>query len=241
MLEGKTILITGSSRGIGAATARKVIEYGGRAILHGRTESDELKALADELHVPYVVADVTDTAAVEAAVEHAISYGSVEGLVTCAGITNPRTFLETTDVEWRQMYEVNVLGTVRFIRALMPHLKEQERASIVTIASVRGFPQASGRPAYAAVKAAIIALTASLAKEFAPSIRVNSVAPGFTETDMAKTWPPDIRKLSERSLLGRLAQPVEIAEAIAFLLSDRSSFITGQTMLVDGGYTLAGR
>lgn len=129
--------------------------------------------------------------------------------------------------------------TVRFARALIPHLKKN--GSIVTIASVRGFPQASGRPAYAATKAAIIALTASLAKEFAPDIRVNSVAPGFTETDMAKTWAPDVRKLSEQSLLGRLAQPSEIAEAVAFLLSDRASFMTGQTMLVDGGYMLAGR
>lgn len=241
MLKERTILITGSSRGIGAATARTVIEAGGRAILHGRTESEQLRELAGALDMPYVIADVTDADQVDRAVADALTLGPIHGLVTCAGITNTHTFLETSDDEWSDLYNSNVLGTVRFARALLPHFQGQKNGSIVTISSVRAFPQATARPAYAATKAAIVTLTASLAKEFAPDIRVNSVAPGFTETDMAKTWTPDVRKLSEQSLLGRLAQPEEIAEVITFLLSDQASFITGQTLLVDGGYTLANR
>lgn len=235
MLEGKTVLITGSSRGIGAATARKVIEYGGRAILHGKTESDELKALADELRVPYVVADVTDTAAVKAAVEHAIGYGSVEGLVTCAGEKSPG-FNESSDEDWLATYEANVLGTVRFVRALIPHFQEQGSGSAVLISSIYGYQIKTNASPYAASKAVVTNLAAGLANEFGPTVRVNAVAPGFVDTDMTKSATDDANKRYTRSIMGRLARPEEIAEPVCFLLSDRASFITGQTILADGGY-----
>ena len=109
----------------------------------------------------------------------------------------------------------------------------------MTISSLRAFPRASERVAYGMTKAAIVALTTGLAKECAPSIRVNSVAPGFADTDMAKSWSAEQREQNTRSLMGRLAQVEEIAEPICFLLSDRASFITGQTLVADGGYLLA--
>ena len=239
MLEGKTMLITGSSRGIGAATARKVIEYGGRAILHGKTESDELKDLAAELHVPYVVADVTDTQAVNDAVEQAIGYGSIEGLVTSAGIfAGERSVMDSGDESWRENLEVNILGVVRFIRALLPHFRLQERSSVVLISSRSGLANTiSSSIGYAASKAAVARLTTSLAVEGAPTMRVNCVAPGLVDTAMGHSKPTD----SDQLLFGRVAQPAEIAEVVTFLLSDRASFVTGQTIVVDGGSSIAGR
>ena len=232
-------MITGSSRGIGAATARKVIEYGGRAILHGKTESDELKALADELHVPYVVADVTDAKQVSAAVEEAANFGSIEGLVTSAGIfAGSESINDTTDEEWRKLFEVNVLGPIRFVRALMPHLKQQERSSIVLLGSRSELPSAaSGSIAYGAIKAVFPKLAADLARQAAPTTRVNSVAPGLVDTDMGGSVPT----VRDTSLFQRVTQPAEIAEVVCFLLSERASFITGQTVVVDGGSSIAGR
>jgi len=112
---------------------------------------------------------------------------------------------------------------------------------IVNIASIRAFGSTSGRPAYSASKAAVMNLTSVLAKEFAPDILVNAVAPGFIETPMSKVWDEEIWKKIKTALLGRVGQPKEIAEAILFLASDKASFITGQTIIVDGGYSISGK
>lgn len=110
MLTGKAVLITGSSRGIGAATARKIVEYGGKVVLHGRSESEDVLAISKELSMPYVIADVTNNDQVNDAVNKALKLGPINGLVTCAGITNPHTFLETPDSEWEELHNTNVLG-----------------------------------------------------------------------------------------------------------------------------------
>ncbi len=242
MLEGKTILITGSSRGIGGATARLAAQYGATVVLHGRDMNEELKALAAELKTHAVTADVHDDAAVRTAVEEAIvKTGRVDALINCAGITNPQSeFLKQTDEEWKDVFDVNVLGTVRFCRAVIPHMQVKGGGRIVNISSIRGYGITSSRAAYSASKAAIINLTATLAREFAPVIAVNAVSPGFTDTEMTKTWNEETWAKVKRALLGRIARPEEIAEAILFLASDRASFMTGQTILVDGGYSISG-
>ena len=235
-------MITGSSRGIGAATAKLAKEYGAKVILHGKTESDQLKVLAKSLDAEYIVCDVVDEKEVKEAVDRILTkLGKVDALVNCAGFTNPKIFAETTDEDWLEAFRVNVLGTVHFCKAVLPYMQKAKEGRIVNISSVRGYGITSGRTAYSIAKASIINLTSSLAKEYAPDILVNGVAPGFTETDMSKTWSEKNWEQAISSLLGRPAKPEEIAEVILFLASPKNTFITGQTLLVDGGYSIAGK
>ena len=242
MLKNKVILITGSSRGIGAATARLAKHYGANVVLHGKNESDHLKELSAQLKCPYHVCDVTSKDDVGNLVKKIVEqYGKIDVLVNCAGITNRAKFLETSDELWLDLFKVNVLGTTHFCEAVIPYMQNAGYGRIVNIASIRAYGITSGRPAYSVTKAGIMNLTATLAKEFAPHVAVNAVSPGFTETDMSKTWDEEVWRQVNSALLGRVGQPAEIAEAILFLASDKASFITGQTILVDGGYSLSGK
>lgn len=242
MLEGKVILITGSSRGIGAATAKLAKDYGASVVLHGRTESDELKKLAQELDTQHIACDVTDEKAVKKAVDQVLSkQGKIDVLVNSVGIATSKLFLEATSEIWLDLFKVNVLGTVNFCKAVIPAMQAAEYGRIVNIASIRGHSESAGKPAYSASKAAIINLTTTLAKEFAPHIAVNAVSPGFTNTEMTQHWTEAVWAQTKTALTGRVAEPGEIGEAILFLASDRASFITGQTILVDGGYSISGK
>ena len=240
MLENKTILITGSSRGIGAATARLAKKYGWSVILHGKTQSQQLKELAKEINSPHMFCDVTDEGQVKNAVSKVFEdIGKIDVLVNSAGLNISRPFMELSGEEWLNIFKVNVLGTVNFSKAVIPGMQKNRSGKIINLASVKGYPSSSGRAAYASSKAAIITLTASMAKEFAPHILINAVAPGFTDTEMTKaTWSERVQKQIDETLLGRMAKPEEIAEVILFLASDKANFITGQTILVDGGYSL---
>jgi 3-oxoacyl-[acyl-carrier protein] reductase len=240
--DGRNILITGSSRGIGAAVARTIVERGGSVVLHGRTMSDSLQALSQELHMPSIACDVADRDAVHRAVSSAVSVdGPVDGLVNCAGMVEPRPFLETTVDDWDIAFRTNVQGTAWFCQAVIPSMLERGYGRIVNVASIRGIPEIAGEhnPAYSASKAAVINLTAALAKEFGPVINVNCVAPGYVETDMAMAWPDGVRVKAKTSLAGRPAQPAEIASVIAFLVSQEAVYVTGQTVVADGGYGMA--
>jgi len=238
----EVILITGSARGIGAATAKLAKERGAKVILHGKSESDQLKQLAKELSVDYIICDVVDEKRTKKAVDEVLKkVGKIDVLINCAGMTNSKPFLELTDEDWLDAYKVNVLGTVHACKAVLPHMQAAKSGRIVNISSIRGYGITSGRAAYSAAKASIINLTCTLAKEYAPVILVNAVAPGFTETDMSKTWSERVWNQVKQSLLGRIAQPEEIAEVILFLASPKNTFMTGQTLLVDGGYSIAGK
>ncbi len=240
--DGEVVLITGSSRGIGAATARLAKQRGAKVVLHGRTESVQLKNLAKELESEYIVCEVVDEGAVKKAVNEVLKQVErIDVLVNCAGVSTSKPFIELTDEDWLDAFKVNVLGTVHACKAVLPHMQKQKSGRIINISSIRGYGVTSGRAAYSAAKASIINLTCTLAKEYAPDILVNAVAPGFTETDMAKTWSDRVWNQVKQSLLGRVAQPEEIAEAILFLSSPKNTFITGQTLLVDGGYSIAGK
>ena len=242
-MKNKVVLITGSSRGMGAAAAKILHERGAKVILHGKTETSELKNLAKKLSAEFIACDVTDGDAVQEAVDKAVSeLGKVDALINCAGVVVPKSFLEADDENWLEQFSVNVLGTVHFCQAVIPYMQEAQKGRIVNVASIRGHENmASNRGmAYSASKAAVVNLTASLAKEYAPHITVNAVSPGFTMTDMSKTWNDTVWSQVKTALLERAAQPEEIAEAIVFLASDRASFITGQTLIVDGGYSISG-
>jgi 3-oxoacyl-[acyl-carrier protein] reductase len=241
-LKDKVILITGSSRGIGAATARLAKKYGATVILHGRTNSNHLKRLTKELDSDYIFGDVTDAKKVKQSVSKIVKeHGRIDALINSAGMTHRAKFMESNDKLWLDTFKVNVLGTVHFCQAVIPFMQKKKYGRIVNVASIRAHGITSGRPAYSVSKAGIMNLTATLAKEFAPHILVNAVSPGFTKTDMSKTWDKAVWKQVNSALLKRVGKPEEIAEMLLFLASDRASFITGQTFLVDGGYSLSGK
>lgn len=242
-MKDKVILITGSSRGMGAATARIAAERGAKVVLHGRTESPELLSLAKELGAMYVVCDVADKEAIKEAVATVVNeMGKIDSLVTSAGWMTSIPFLELEDEDWLKDFSINMLGTANFCQAVIPHMSDG--GSIVTVSSIRGHTNYArpGAMQYCASKAAVMSLTIGLAKEYGPKIRVNCVAPGPTDTEMAKSWSPEMRKKYDvESLLGRIAQPEDIAKVIMFLASDESGIMTGQILAADAGYELYGK
>jgi NAD(P)-dependent dehydrogenase (short-subunit alcohol dehydrogenase family) len=239
------IFITGSARGIGQATAKLAKERGYQPVLHGRTNSDHLQSLAEELGTKGYSAEISDKQQISRVIETAYKdFGRIDALVNCAGTVIPKPFLEMEPEDWQTEYEVNVLGTAYACQSVIPIMLEQESGGrIVNISSIRGVsPAASNRGmCYSMTKAAIANFTEALAKEYAPKINVNAVAPGFTATDMSETWNDTVWNQVKTALLKRAGDPEELAEAILFLASKQSSFITGQTILVDGGYTIAGK
>lgn len=243
-LSGKTLLITGSSRGIGAATAKLALSYGATVVFHGRTESEDLRTSKKEHGMPYVACDVTDAEAVNQAVSEVLGkVKRIDALINCAGVYNGKPFLEAEDENWLHNFKVNVLGTVHTCQAVIPHMQAAGGGRIVNVASIRGHATTSSNRgmAYSVSKASVITLTATLAKEYAPTIAVNAVSPGFINTDMTKVWNERVWQQAKSSLLGRIAEPKEIAEVLLFLASEKASFMTGQTIVVDGGYTISGK
>ncbi|MFH1175420.1 MAG: SDR family oxidoreductase [bacterium] len=242
MLKGKNILITGSSKGIGAATARLAKSYGANVIVHGREASPELEAIAKELEAEKIICDIRDKKAVFREVNKLLEKKiQIHCLANVAGAANHKPFLETTEEDWFFAYETNVLGTVYMCQAIIPSMQSYKYGRIVNIGSIRARPQgalANNLP-YAVSKAAILNITAALAREYAKDgISVNSVSPGGVNTDLAKGWNAETRRRNSDVLLGRIAEPKEIAEAVCFFLSDKASYATGQDFLIDGGYTI---
>ena len=231
------MLITGSSRGIGAAIARLAKVKGYEVLLHGRTQSDQLMELAKELDSKYVIFDISN----ENEVKKALSdITQINFLVNSAGLNISKAFDDLKDSDWRSVYDVNIFGLVNVIRYTIPIMRRsQSIGKIINIASIKGLYASVGRVAYASSKAAVINLTTGLAKELAPRILVNAVAPGFTNTEMTKnTWSDRIKKQVNNILLKRMADPKEIAEVVLFLSSDMNQYITGQTINVDGGFSI---
>lgn len=234
----RTVLIAGSSRGIGAAAARLEAAAGSRVILHGRSDSAALKELAAELDAPAYHCDGQDAVAVGAMVDEALgTVGPIDALICTLGTVTATDALSGSTEAWVDEYRSNVLGPVNFIRAVAPSMLANGHGRIVTVSSIRGrdnlaSPEVTG---YSAAKAALENVTVSFAKALAPAVTVNSVAPGFVLTDMSETWSDEVRKEVQTNLLGRAAQPEEIAALLCFLAGDGASFITGQTILADGG------
>ena len=243
----KIAFITGASRGIGRAAARRLAEEGWAVGLNCLASRPAAEALAAELRAKGLSAAVTqadtaDEGALTAAIRQAEEAlgGPVSLLVNCAGIARQCLFQDMDDQEWQRMFAVNVGGPVHAIRAVLPGMLREKAGCIVNISSIWGLRGASCEVAYAATKAAVIGLTRSLAAELGPSgIRVNCVAPGVIATDMtASLGEETLGQLAEETPLGRLGTPEDVANAIAFLADDRSAFLTGQVLTADGGFTL---
>ncbi|WP_372344955.1 glucose 1-dehydrogenase [Streptomyces sp. KL116D] len=240
-LTGKTVLVTGGARGIGAEVARTVVAAGGNAVM-GDVLDDEGKALAAELGgaARYVHLDVTDEAEWQAAVAFATAeFGSVDGLVNNAGISTGMPF-ETESVErFRKVIEVNLVGVFAGMKTVVPAMKEAGGGSIVNISSAAGLMGLALTSSYGASKWAVRGLTKIAAVEQGTSrIRVNSVHPGMTYTPMtAQVGIQQGDGNYPNTPMGRVGEADEIAKAVVFLLSDDSSYMTGAELAVDGGWT----
>ena len=234
-------LVTGASRGIGRAIARELAGEGYAVCVNYCQHRQEAEELAEELRrggqdAIAVQADVASRSAVDAMVRTVErELGPVTLLVNNAGL-----FQDMDDETWDRFFAVNVGGAKNAIQAVLPHMLSEKTGCIVNLTSIWGLRGASCEVAYAATKAALVGLTRSLALELAPShIRVNAVAPGSIETDMVRMLGPETRDLLiEETPLGRLGTPEDVAHAVAFLASEKASFLTGQILTADGGFTV---
>jgi 3-oxoacyl-[acyl-carrier protein] reductase len=239
-LQGEIALVTGASRGIGAAIADELAAQG--AIVIGTaTTAAGAQAIGERLaaHGGHGrVLNVTDAAATEALIEGiAKDIGPISILVNNAGITRDNLLLRMKDEEWQAILDTNLTSVYRTSKAVLRGMMKARKGRIISIASVIGVTGNAGQSNYAAAKAGIIAFSKSLAKEIGSrGVTVNVVAPGFIATDMTRDLPEDtMRALSSQIALGRLGAPADIAHAVAFLAGPAASYITGETLHVNGG------
>lgn len=233
----KTVVITGGSRGIGAAAVRLFAGRGARVWFLYEKNHEAARAVARETGAQALCCDVADEAAVQRAFD---AVGSADILVNNAGVCHYGLISQITPAEWRRLFAVNVDGVYHCCRAAMPHFIHRKTGSIVTVASMWGQVGASCEVAYSATKGAVIAFTKALAKELGPSgIRVNCVSPGTIDTEMNRhLTAEDLAALAEETPLERIGTPEEAARAIAFLAGDEASFITGQVLAPNGGMVI---
>lgn len=235
----KRVLITGSSRGIGASIARRLAdEY--EVVLHARSKSDELLKMAGELGAKFMIFDVADTAAAKEAIEADMEANGVYyGVILNAGITRDNTFVGLSDEEWFDVIDVNLNGFYNVLRpALMPMIRARKPARIVTLSSVSGVIGNRGQVNYSASKAGIIGASKALAVELASrGITVNCVAPGLIKTDMSEEILNSdfLDEVLKAIPAKRAGEAGEVAGLVKFLLSDEANYITRQVIGVNGG------
>ena len=244
VLQGEIVLVTGASRGIGAAIADELASLGATVIGTATSESGA-NAIGERLaaHGGHGRAlDVADAGAVEVLVE-AISkeFGSISILVNNAGITRDNLLMRMKDEDWQAILDTNLTSVYRTCKAVMRSMMKARRGRIVNIASVIGATGNAGQANYAAAKAGIIAFSKSLAKEIGSrNVTVNVVAPGFIDTDMTRDLPQEAKDaMLGQIALGRLGEPADIARAVAFLAGPDAGYITGETLHVNGGMYMA--
>jgi NAD(P)-dependent dehydrogenase (short-subunit alcohol dehydrogenase family) len=235
------VIVTGGASGIGAAICRRLAADGLRVGVLDR-DAGGAAEVAGQVGGIALVADVADSGAVDAAVERAADeLGGLRGLVNNAGVGNLKSLTEYTDREFELIWRVNVSGVFHGIRAAAPRLLATGGGAIVNLASVSGVRPTRGEGPYSAAKAAVIALTQSAALELAPAIRVNCVSPGFVHTPLNDMLASDAAlraSIEAGTPLGRVGQPEEVADLVAVLLSDTTSYLSGQNLVLDGGSTL---
>jgi len=236
-------LITGASRGIGAATAEAFARAGYAVTILYHTNTKKAEALVARLRMEgheaiAISIDIKDYAAVRHAVQKAnLQFGAVDVLVSNAGIASQKLFTDITPEEFKDMMDTHVTGLYNITQAVLPGMISKKTGSIITVSSIWGITGASCEVSYSTAKAAVIGFTRALAKEVGPShITVNCVAPGVVYTDMNMNLSSgDIAELCDQTPLGRIGTPQEIADVIVFLASDKAGFITGQVISPNGG------
>jgi 3-oxoacyl-[acyl-carrier protein] reductase len=248
LLAGKRFVVTGGSRGIGAAVVRLALAQGADVVFSYRRSIDAARSLCDEMNRTYpgqqclaLPAEVSDSAnAAQFATAALECMGTLDVLVNNAGIVRDRTFTRMLPDEWDDMIETNLTGIFNVTQPLVMPMVKQRGGAVVNVSSVVGVRGAPGQTGYAASKAGIIGFTKALAKEIGQfDVTVNAVAPGFIETDMTAGLPPERIDLA-RTLIPtrRLGSPEDVAHLICFLASDRARYITGQVIEVAGGLVL---
>lgn len=246
LLEGKTIVITGTAKGMGRQMIETFVENGANVFAHARTETDEHKSFCGNLEAKFdakvipMYFDLRDAHAMKEAIKTIRATKlPVDGLVNNAGITYNSLFQMTNMEELRNQMEVNFFSPYLFTQYISKLMVRNKKGSIVSISSSAALDGNSGKSAYGASKAALLTMTMCISEELAVSgIRANIVCPGVTATDMLSTMPAyimDIQK--EATFLKKVGTPVDIANTVLYLLSDYSSYITGQVVRVDGGMT----
>lgn len=248
-LKGKVAIITGGKRGIGKAIALGFAEAGADVASCSRTiEDGQLQALAEEIQrlgrrSLAIQADVTQKTDVDNMVQQVVSeFGKIDILVNNAGIMIRKPLLELSEEEWDATLDINLKGYFLCSQAVGKIMVAQKQGNIINIASEQGIRAFGGRGAYPMSKAGVFMLTRVLARELASyNIRVNGIAPGIVKTEMSRTlWsdPEELKRVETMIPLGRLAEPDYMVGAAIFLASDASSYMTGHTVMVDGGRTL---
>jgi len=241
-LSRKSAIVTGSGSGIGASIALILSNLGADIIIIDKRRkeaekiSEKIKALGRKCHV--FIADVSDFDEAERIVNATVEkFGKIDILINNAGINMDGVIWKMTEEQWDTVINVNLKGYFNYIRAVSPLFRKQKSGKIVNISSINGMRGKFGQANYSAAKAGIIGLTKTVAKELGKyGINVNCVAPGLIETEMMKNTDADVREAAMKDIvLGRIGQPEDIANAVAFLCSDLSKHITGEIIKVDGG------
>ena len=240
-LDGHAVVVTGSSSGIGVATARAFAALGASVLVNSARSVDEGEAVAASMpDAHYVQGDITEAGVPERLVAAALErWGRLDTLVNNAGTTAviPHHDLQAASVDvWRRIFEVNVFGTWAVSVAAMPALREA-RGAIVNVASVAGVRPTGSSVPYAASKAALNHMTALLAKVVGPEVRVNAVAPGLVDTPWTADWDVVREVVQQVAPLRRSGQPDDVAEVVVALA--RAAYVTGQVVVVDGGLSIA--
>lgn len=242
--KNKTVLITGSSRGIGKATAIAFSREGANVVVNyvkNKIAAEEVVAEIKKSGVEAIAiqADVAKEDDVKKMIEETVKqFGGIDILVNNAGVVFDVPILEKTVEQWEKTLRVNLIGIFLCVKYAVPHMRDEAGASILNISSTNGIDSLNPESAdYDTSKAGVISLTRNLSQSLAPSIRVNAVAPGWVGTDINKDLPKEYVDSETRQIaLGRFGRPEEIAKAVLFLCSDDASYITGSTLVVDGGY-----
>lgn len=236
---GKIALVTGASRGIGRAIAEKLVA-GGAKVIGTATSENGAEAISAYLgdNGKGLVLNVTDAASIEAVLQQIrAEFGEIDILVNNAGVTRDNLLMRMKDDEWQDILDTNLTSVFRLSKAVLRAMMKKRMGRIITIGSVVGTMGNAGQANYAAAKAGLIGFSKSLAREVASrGITVNVVAPGFIETDMTRALNEEQRSgILAEVPAARLGEPKEIANAVAFLASDEASYITGETLHVNGG------
>lgn len=240
------VFITGASRGIGRAAAKKFAKEGWQVAIHYNSSRQQAQELMEELQAQgcnamIFQAELQSGAQIREAIRQAEEQmGPIAALINNAGIAQQKLFTDVTEEEWDRMFDVTIKSCFHTCQAVLPGMIRRQQGSIINVSSIWGISGASCEVHYSAAKAAVIGFTKALAQEVGPShIRVNCVAPGVVNTEMNQHLrPEDMEALKEETPLEMIGEPEDIAESIYFLASDASRFTTGQTLSPNGGFVI---